>query len=524
MATMATDGDPLAADADGDADPTRPIERTEPLPLEPAPRRTPSDVEGDEDAPLTGSDTKLPTLTLSVLGRIGPSTGSFDPLSDTPTAPGSSSDFTTTERNYPDAMRGARTSDVIGGRYIVEGQLGRGGMGRVLRVRHQVLGKPFALKLIKAPVAMDSRMRELFYREARLASAMTHDNICSIVDFGEDPTFGLFMVMELLDGQTVHRKLRQGGRLPPKVACDVMWQVCDAVRYIHGRTILHGDLKTENIFLVRTSGNRRAVKLLDFGLARADLRRGAGSVDGTPEYLAPERITGAPATTASDIYALGIVLYELLVGTLPFTGTSVEEVFTRQRTEPIPTPSTMVDEALDERADAIVARATAKDPADRHADVAGFMYELRTLMNMMGMDTTKRRPAAPETQPTRRDIDHRTKAAYEVFAYAPLPMAVTDVTGKVRAANPAFLEFLGIAGNVGGLELRDSGLGEVCPTLFDDLRSAAAGRHTVKRAIYLSEGGDGMVEAALIITPAPSSAEVTAGELHLMLHPLRAIR
>jgi tRNA A-37 threonylcarbamoyl transferase component Bud32 len=566
---MAGDRDSLGSDGD----PTKPVERTEPKPLEPLPpppparksaqMKTPSrppgatssspgfndfdedfviepgqDVE-DDDAPLTGSDTKLPTLTLSVLGRVGPGTGTFEPHFDdsgsisepSVTAPstggGPGSEATTTERHHPDARRGARTGDVIGGRYIVEGQLGRGGMGRVLRVRHQVLGKAFALKLIKAPVAMDARMRELFYREARLASAMTHDNICSIVDFGEDPSFGLFMVMELLDGQTVHHKLRQGGRLPPKVACDVMWQVCEAVRYIHGRTILHGDIKTENIFLVRTSGNRRAVKLLDFGLARPDLRRGAGSVDGTPEYLAPERIEGAPATVATDIYALGIVLYELLVGKLPFTGGNVEEVFKKQRHEAVPQPSTKIDEPLDERADAIVERATAKNPADRHADVAGFMYELRTLMNMMGMDTVRRRPAAPDTggAPKRRDLDHnKTKAAYEVFAYAPLPMAVTDVGGKVRAANPAFLEFLGIAGSAAGLELRDSGLGEVCPTLFDDLRNAAAGRRTIKRAIYLSEGGDATIEAALIITPAPSSAEVTAGELHLLLHPLRAIK
>ena len=137
------------------------------------------------------------------------------------------------------------------------------------RARHQALGKAFALKLIKTPIAMDPRIREMFYREARLASACSHDNICSIVDFGEDPAFGLFMVMELLDGQTMHSKLRQGGRLAPKVACDVMWQVCDAVRYMHGRAILHGDLKSDNIFLVRSSAQRRAVKLLKLFAASA---------------------------------------------------------------------------------------------------------------------------------------------------------------------------------------------------------------------------------------------------------------
>src|SRR5262249_48344562 len=151
----------------------------------------------------------------------------------------------------------------------------------------------------------------------------------------------------------------------PKVACDVMWQVGDAVRFIHSRQILHGDIKTENIFLVRTPAQRRLVKLLDFGLSRADLGREEG-IDGTPEYLAPERIAGAPAPPASDVYAMGIVFWELLVGRLPFHGSSIREVFDQQRTKPVPPPSKMIEEALDERADQIIARATAKDPGERH--------------------------------------------------------------------------------------------------------------------------------------------------------------
>src|SRR6185295_15181833 len=252
---------------------------------------------------------------------------------------------------------GARSGDLIGGRYIIEGQLGRGGMGRVLRVRHQALGKAFALKLIKSAIATDPRIRELFYREAQLASSLTHDNICSIVDFGQDARFGLFMVMELLEGQTIHAKLAHTGRLTPKVACDVMWQVGDAVRFIHSRQILHGDIKTENIFLVRTPTQRRLVKLLDFGLARADLGRDDG-LDGTPEYLAPERIDGAPASPQSDVYALGIVFWELLVGKLPFSSSNVKELFEMHRSRAVPAPSKMHDEPLDERADEIILRAT----------------------------------------------------------------------------------------------------------------------------------------------------------------------
>jgi len=422
-----------------------------------------------------------------------------------------------------DRPRGARTGDVIGGRYVVEGQLGRGGMGRVLRVRHQALGKAFALKLIKSAIATNPKIRELFYREARLASALTHDNICSIVDFGQDDTFGLFMVMELLEGQTVHAKLRHTGRLPPKVACDVMWQVADAVRFIHGRQILHGDIKTENIFLVRTAAQRRLVKLLDFGLSRADLGQDA-AIDGTPEYLAPERIDGAPASQASDVYALGIVFWELLVGRVPFVG-AMQEVFRQHRGEPVPQPSQQLPEPLDERADQIVARATSKDPAQRHPDVASFMYELRALMGMLGMDHTgtRRRALAPDAARERREHDHRVKAAAEVFGSVPLPMASCDAAGRVRAANHAFLEFLGCAGDAGGIELRDSALPEVYPTLFEDLDLVLANRRPIKRVIYLNEGGDRVVEAAVVLSAAPAAAEVTAGEVHIVLHPLRSL-
>lgn len=480
--------------------------------MEPMGTPSDSDLEVGEPVEREGHETLLPSVTRSVL-----SSKSF--VASELLAEGSTPPPVVVEAE----RRGARSGDVIGGRYVVEGQLGRGGMGRVLRVRHQALGKAFALKLIKSAIATNPRIRELFYREARLASALTHDNICSIVDFGQDEGFGLFMVMELLEGQTVHAKLRHSGRLTPKVACDVMWQVGDAVRFIHSRQILHGDIKTENIFIVRTPAQRRLVKLLDFGLSRADLGRDDG-IDGTPEYLAPERIGGAPASRASDIYAMGIVLFELLTGKLPYVGDTLE-VFRQQRDVAMPKPSAHIDEPLDERADHIIARATAKDPAKRHPDVAAFLYELRTLMGMLGMDqgAARRRALAPDAARERRDYDHRLKAAAEVFGSVPLPMASCDPAGRVRAANAAFLEFLGAAGDAGGLELRNSALPEVYPTLFEDLEQVAATRRPLKRVIYLNEGGDRVVEAAIVLSAAPSAAEVTAGEVHIVLHPLRAL-
>src|SRR4029077_1708555 len=133
--------------------------------------------------------------------------------------------------------------------------------------------------------------------------------------------------------------------------------------------------------------------------------------------------------------------------------------------------------------------------------VAAFMYELRALMSMLGMDhgTTRRRALAPDAARERREPDHGVKAAAEVFGAVPLPMASCDSAGRVRAANHAFLEFLGCAGDAGGLELRDSALPEVYPTLFEDLDLVLANRRPIKRVIYLNEGGDRVIEAAVVL-------------------------
>lgn len=423
--------------------------------------------------------------------------------------------------------RRARRGDMIGERYIVDGQIGRGGMGRVLRVRHQVLGKAFALKLIKGTIATNIRIREMFYREARLASAVSHDNICTVVDFGQDPNFGLFMVMELLQGETIFDKLQVDGPMPPKAACDVIYQVAEALRYIHSRSIIHGDIKSENILLTRTPDRRRVVKLLDFGLARArDVAETAVSIEGTPEYLAPERIRGQPASQASDIYALGILFHELLAGRMPFTG-DMDDVFRMQLEQALPPLSP--GGGLDERVDELLARATAKDPKQRHPDVTFFLYELRTLMNMLGIDLGRRRGgsigagASTTASKRARSPARRAQGGAEIFEHAPVPLASVDAQGKVRMANQAFAAFLGWKDTNAVVHLSDSSFPDVYPTLFDDLAHVSASRLTLKRIIYLTEESGSMVEVAVILTAIPQSAAVTGGDILLAIHALGRI-
>jgi serine/threonine-protein kinase len=422
----------------------------------------------------------------------------------------------------PRMQRGARRGDVIADRYLVEGQIGRGGMGRVLQVRHRALGKAFALKLPQRKRVASPEVRERFYREAKLASSLSHDNICSVIDFGEDPRFGLFMVMELLGGVRLDYKLHRDGRLPPKVAYDVVYQVAEALRYVHDSGIIHGDIKSENILLNRSQDRRRIAKLLDFGLARPEAVPGLARIEGTPQYLAPERIHKRPASAQSDIYALGILFWECLVGHLPFSGPS-EFVFHKHLHAELPPPSRMLDRPLDERADLIIARATAKRPEDRHPDVSSFLYELRTLGQMLGVDVTRRRAdggRAAVSNPTRRTEDPRAAAASEVFDNSPIPLASVDSHGFIRVCNRAFRVFIGHADDCSGILLSETSLLEVYPSLLDDLQLVAADRTAHRHLVEVRHRSGPIVETVIILTPSGDSSLQTAGDVYIAVHPL----
>jgi serine/threonine protein kinase len=424
--------------------------------------------------------------------------------------------------------RGARRGDIIGDRYRVEGQIGRGGMGRVLQVRHCSLGKAFALKLPQRRTIASPEVRDRFHREAKLASSLQHENICSVIDFGEDPRFGLFMVMELLEGVRLDYKLQRDGRLPTKVAVDVITQVAEALRYVHNCGIIHGDIKSENILLTRAQDRRRLAKLLDFGLARPD-DKSAADIEGTPEYMAPERISRQPALPQSDIYALGILFWECLVGELPYQGPH-SFVFQQHLHATLPPPSSRLDRPLEQRADLIIARATAKRPEDRHADMSAFLYELRTLGSMLGLDSPRRRggidgsqrftSTASASSGTARPPEPLLSAAGEVFENSPIPLASVDARGFVRVANRAFRSFVGHADPTGIL-LSETAFVNVYPTLLDDLQLVAGDGSTIKQLIEVPHKSGGyVVETVVLLTPAPESRLITSGDIYVALHPL----
>jgi serine/threonine protein kinase len=298
-------------------------------------------------------------------------------------------------------------------------------MGHVYRARHRELDRTFAIKVVQDGLRQDPHLRELFFKEARLCSSLSHPNIISVTDFGFDEKVGYFLVMELLEGETVRERMQRGA-IAPRIAYDLLDQVAGAVRYAHGRGIIHCDLKPENVFLTQVEGDRRRnlVKLLDFGLSfRQDHTEFAHG--GTPPYVAPERYNREPPSPQTDVYALGMLLYELLAGGLPYKGGLIE-MMQQQVDGPEPPPPSHFTPDLDPRADELVVRAIARDLTVRHQTAEAFHFELRTLMNMQGI-RLRPQSASGTGLPTG-------------LVQSPIPFAIFEPTGALRFANQSFLK------------------------------------------------------------------------------------
>lgn len=367
----------------------------------------------------------------------------------------------------------------VAGRYEILERIGQGGMGKVYKVTHTQLGKVFALKVIGENLADTDDARELFYREARLASSVNHPNITSVVDFGEDGDLGVFMVMELVEGEPLAKMLHRETRLGVRVACEIILQVADALHYVHGKGIVHCDIKTENILVSEQQSTKRRqqiVKLLDFGLARSLASgRGSAPLSGTPHYVAPERIKGDAASPSSDIYALGILFYEIVTGHVPWDG-PVSQILHGHLDETPTPPSKLVPGGLDPALENLILHALAKEPADRHRDMAAFIYELRTVMDMLGIGRRGRRGGQGKRVVIERSKNERDALVSRAFDSCRLPLAMVTAQGLVLVANAAFGRFvMGVAVEVEGLTVQSTPLASAWEAFEADLAKAIGG-------------------------------------------------
>ena len=326
---------------------------------------------------------------------------------------------------------------VLGGRYRLVELLGQGGMATIYRARDSQLDRDVAVKLLRSELGSDPDFLARFRDEARAAASLNHPNIVSVFDFGEEAS-GPYIVMELIDGQDLSSMLRENGPLPPRQAARVAAEVAKALHAAHVRGIVHRDVKPSNILV----GRDGRVKVADFGIARALAESQLtcpGVTMGSVHYFSPEQARGEAATQASDIYALGIVLYESLTGQRPFSGDGPAAVALARLTTTPPRPSAL-RAGTPVELDRIVQRAMAFDPADRFASSASMASALEGWLSDPAAAARRRPPprAPPPRAPPPRARPPRRPAPSRPRRLASMPSRIrTTPTRDPRRRHPS---------------------------------------------------------------------------------------
>ena len=314
---------------------------------------------------------------------------------------------------------------VLDGRYEVEAKLGEGGMGIVYKAKHTTLGKPLAVKVLRPEVSKNEEILARFRQEAQSASAIGNQHIIDISDFGVLPDGSTYFVMEFLTGQSLTDAL-QAEKLTTERTVRIARQLCSALGAAHEIGVVHRDLKPDNVQLIKRGGNTDFVKVLDFGIAKVGGSTSkltqAGQVFGTPHYMSPEQCAGTGVDHRTDIYALGVILYEMGTGKVPFDADNLMGILTKHLYEnPIPPhelpPPTDVPSAFE----AIILKALAKKPEARYQTMA----ELAADLEAMESGATPRAVV---------DVVDRASATGSTVGGAPRPSSVTVGLGQPEVA------------------------------------------------------------------------------------------
>ncbi len=276
----------------------------------------------------------------------------------------------------------------LGDRYRVLSRLGEGGMGTVYLCEHAVLGRRYAVKVLRPELGGDPELAERFRNEAISASRIGGDNVVDVLDYGTEPDGAVYIVMEALEGRSLGAIVVEEGPLELSRALGLLEQICHALGAAHARGVVHRDVKPDNVFVVVRPDGTEQAKVIDFGISQVAPESGrerltqAGAIIGTPEYMAPEQANGAPVDHRADVYALGVLAYEVLTGTLPIVAlTPIATLVAHQlRT---PEPPSRRRPGVPPDVDALVMSTLAKRPEDRPAsmeELAAAIAELRAMI------------------------------------------------------------------------------------------------------------------------------------------------
>ena len=312
--------------------------------------------------------------------------------------------------------------DIVDSRYVLERSLGSGGMGEVYLAHDEVLDRDVALKVLRSHYAGDEEFAERFLREARSAASLSHPNIVQVYDRGETEDGISYIAMEYVPGGTLKELIDERAPFGAREAAGVAAQISLALEAAHERGVIHRDIKPQNV-LVASSGD---LKVTDFGIARAAsavTSSASSAVFGTAGYISPEQAMGEPVGPASDLYSLGVVLYEMLTGELPYTADNSIAVCMKHVTEPLRPPRTL-NPAIPEQMNALVVKLLAKNPLDRYTSAAGLLTDLERVQDglplILSAEATTQ-PLGPPAAP--RSVAGRQKGS-RTLAVAAVAMLV----------------------------------------------------------------------------------------------------
>ncbi len=327
------------------------------------------------------------------------------------------------------------------GSFRVQKLLGRGGMGAVYLAEHPIIGSKVAIKFLHESMCANPELVGRFYDEARAVNLIGHENIVGIYDLAMLPPSRYYIVMEYLDGAPLSALLR-AGRVTPQVAIEILLQLADALRAAHERGVVHRDLKPENVFLVHRHARDHFVKLVDFGIAklvdrRSGARTAAGMIIGTPEYMAPEQCDNGTVDRRADVYALGVMAYEIATGRLPFTAQGIAQILLAHLRD-TPVPPRQLEPSVPPAMERIILKALAKRPEDRFQDMVAFAADLelarRGLAAAAVPGAAASAPAAapvPGRGSSHPELDRRGEAALP--GRGPLE---GEIASRAQAASP----------------------------------------------------------------------------------------
>lgn len=327
------------------------------------------------------------------------------------------------------------------GRYEVLGELGKGAMGIVYKAKDPLIERVVAIKTINLGLALDDKeeYEGRFYQEAKAAGRLSHPNIVTIYDVGRGGDVA-YIAMEFLQGRELRDIMNDGGLLPVDQVLDIVAQVAQGLAYAHEHGIVHRDIKPSNIMVVRDGH----VKITDFGIARmasSSVRTQTGMVLGSPKYMSPEQVLGKTLDQRSDIFSLGVMLYEMLTGQAPFNGENVNAIM-YQTLNAVPAPPNMLNPAVPEMINFIVAKALAKKVDDRYQNAKDFAVDLRACRDILPrssqqIDVSKSSAGGEKKRPDAIGITGRRNADEEeakATSTAGLSRAFDSAEATIRLA------------------------------------------------------------------------------------------